>query len=184
MSHNITVVGFNVWQVMRELSFEIKEATNDKGDFSKIDDIYTGSIPVSEFLNVPLKTNFFNKIYSYNGKSGTNYSGTGITGLTAYNTTQLVDIISGLSLGEEASNIRDYILANEEVMKAQFKNYRMGLLPFLKWHLDPESQDSKIVEFVREKLLEPKEEPEETPEDPIFNRVPAEKKQGAKRTKK
>lgn len=154
MSHNTEVVAFAFLQIMQELSFEIIEQTNNKGDMSLIPDIYNGAIPASAFLDIPETTTFFNKIYSYNGKSGTNYSGTGITGLTAYNTEQLKDIIEGLNLEEESDLIRNYILSNEEEMKSQFKNFRMALLPFLKWHLDPESQDSKIVEYVRSKLLD------------------------------
>lgn len=184
MSHNTTIVGFNIGQAMRELSFEIKEATNDKGDFTKISKIYTGEIPASEFLNVPLKTTFFNKIYSFNGKSGRNYSGTGITGLTAYNTVELADILEGLQVNPEVCEIRDYILANEEDMKSEFRNYRMAMLPFLKWHFDPESTDSKIVDYVKRKLLEPKKEEESRPEEPMFEKALTKKELKALRKQK
>ena len=71
---------------------------------------------------------------------------------------------------EESDSIRNYILSNEEEMKSQFKNFRMALLPFLKWHLDPESQDSKIVEYVRSKLLNT-DLPEEEVTEPKTEKV-------------
>lgn len=184
MNHNTIVVGFNITQIMQELSFEIREATNDKGDFDKIVKIYTGEIPSSEFLNVPLKTTFLNKIYSFNGKSGKNYSGTGIAGLTAYNTVDLADILEGLQLDPEVSLIRDYILANEEEMKNEWKNFRMAMLPFLKWHFDPASTDSKIVEYVKQKLLEPKKEEEIRKEEPMFEKTLTKKELKALRKQK
>lgn len=41
MSHNTTIVSYAFTNVMKELSFEIINATNNKGDFSKIPAIYS-----------------------------------------------------------------------------------------------------------------------------------------------
>lgn len=137
---------------MQELSFEIIEATNNKGDFSIIEKVYSKEIPAADFLAIPKNTNFYNQVYSFTGLSGKIYTGTGVTGLSKMNTEDLKDVAGGLQLIGRMSDLRDFMLGNEDLMKKEFNNMRLALLGFMKHHIDPKSEDSKIVTFLNDNV--------------------------------
>jgi len=151
MSHNQTIVAFAIRNIMTELSYEIIEATNNKGDYSKIEGIYTQESPASEFLNMPLTTNVFNKVYSFTGASGRIFTGTGVIGVSKLTAAECVDLIKGMTLEERIIPLRDYILSNEEDIKKEFKAYRNALLGFIKFHINPDGDDNRVIKYLTEK---------------------------------
>ncbi len=155
MSHNITIVSFAFVTVMKELSFEIINATNNKGDFSKISEIYIGEIPDTEFLNPPLTTNMFNRVFSFIGKSGKVYGGVGVGAIHKYTTEDFTDIIEGMILEGRMIDFRTYLIENPDELKKEFGSYRNALMPFVKWHIDPEEKENKIMAYLNDHVSKP-----------------------------
>lgn len=98
MSHNTLIVKHAFTNLLQELSLEMILATNNKGDFTKIESIYLKNTPEYEFLNIPENTTFRNKVFTFIGKSGKEYVGTGVMSIANLNTDDFIDLISGMRL--------------------------------------------------------------------------------------
>lgn len=150
MSHSQNVVRHALAQVAQELSPEVLKKTGKKPDFSKVCGILHGEIPASEFVATAKELTMFNAVFSFVGKSGQHYTGTGPVALARLNTEQFNDFFDVLKLEGEEAEMRDKIMANKDAAKKEFGNYRNAMLFFTKYLIDPTKKECSVTKWAKE----------------------------------
>lgn len=52
-------------------------------------------------------------------------------------------------------DFRTYLLENQDELKKEFGSYRNALMPFVKWHIDPEEKENKIMAYLNDHVSKP-----------------------------
>lgn len=97
----------------------------------------------------------FNRVFSFIGKSGKEFGGTGVGAIHKYTTEDFIDVIEGMRLEGRMVDFRTYLLENQDELKKEFGSHRNALMPFVKWHIDPEEKENKIMAYLNDHVSKP-----------------------------
>lgn len=133
---------------------EFYDLSNGEPNFSALEGIADGEKNLGDFCKTTQEVNQYNKVFAFKGASGKEYSGKGVKDISKFKGDEILDIAKGIPKGTPDGKLVAYAVENEKLMKEEFKNFRIVLIALITQVMLPDAKESKVVTFVRAKVLE------------------------------
>ena len=120
-------------KLVGELSGEFNDLSNGEPNYAALADYVDGKATIEDFCAISTSVSVHNKVFTFVGKSGKQYSGKGVKDLAKLKGPEVEDAIDGSD-----DPVAKWCAEHKEDVKKEFKNLRMCLISVLGYVMFPE----------------------------------------------
>lgn len=149
--NNDKIVRGKFLSLLENIWYEFSQIINEDSDYTIIPEIYNGTRPASDFINLNETIEEKKVNYVYTGKSGDKHIWQG-KAYFQFPEDKILDILHGPDISEDTRIMFDYYLNNIEDIKKTFKQSIFVLREVIRFEFDKTAK-TKTALYIKEKVF-------------------------------